>query len=118
MEYQNIKNLLDNTSNQRSNYRTTNFVKTDDESVGTYNTNSHIKFKASLPKSSLCDYRNVNPNNNGKEVVFKNCASFTDFISEINNTQENNAKDNDVVMTMYNLIECSDNYSKTLGSLT
>ena len=40
MEYQNVKNLLDNTSNQPSNFRTANFVKTNDESVGTYNTNS------------------------------------------------------------------------------
>ena len=48
---------------------------------------------------------------------FKNCTPFTDYISEINNTQVNNAKDIDAVMPMYNLIEYSDNYSKTPGSL-
>ena len=35
----------------------------------------------------------VNRNNNDKEVVFKNCAPFTDCISEINNTQTDNTKD-------------------------
>ena len=38
-------------------------------------------------------------------------------MSEINNTQVHNAKDIDIVIPMYNLIECSDNYSKTSGSL-
>ena len=48
---------------------------------------------------------------------FKNCAPFTNCISEINNTQIDNAKDIDIVMPMYNLIEYSDNYVKTTGSL-
>ena len=43
--------------------------------------------------------------------AFKNCAPFTNCISEIN------AKDIDIVMPMYNLIEYSDNYAKTTGSL-
>ena len=42
---------------------------------------------------------------------------FTDCRSEINNTQIDNAKDLDVVMPMYNLIEYSENYSKTSGGL-
>ena len=32
-------------------------------------------------------------NNTNKKVVFKNCASFTDCISKINNNQVDNAKD-------------------------
>ena len=52
-----------------------------------------------------------------KGVAFKHCAPFTNFISEINNTQVDNAKDIDIVMSMYNLIEYSDNYSKTSGVL-
>ena len=52
-----------------------------------------------------------------KGVIFKNCAPFTDCISEINNTQIDNAKYIVVVMLMYNIIECCDNYSKTLGGL-
>ena len=37
-----------------------------------------------------------NPNNDNKKVVFKNCDSFTDCISDINNTQIDNAKHIDV----------------------
>ena len=54
-------------------------------------------------------------NNTNKKVIFKNCAPFTNC--KINNTQVDNAKDIDIVMPMYNLIEYSDNYSKTSGSL-
>ena len=50
-------------------------------------------------------------------MIFKNCAPFTNCISEINNTQIDNAKDIDIIMPVYNLIEYSDNYSKTIGIL-
>ena len=40
-----------------------------------------------------------------KGIAFKNCAPFTNCISEINNSQIDNAKDIDIVMPMYNLIE-------------
>ena len=52
-----------------------------------------------------------------KGVIFKTCAPFTDCISNINNTQIDNAKDIDVVIPMYNSIEHSNNYSKTSGGL-
>ena len=42
-------------------------------------------------------------------AIFKNCAPFTDCISEINNTQIDNANDLDVVMLIYNLIKYSYN---------
>ena len=50
--------------------------------------------------------------NNNRKVTFKNCAPFTDCISEINNTQVDNAKYIDMVIPMYNLIEYSDNHFK------
>ena len=53
--------------------------------------------------------------NKGK--IFENCTPYTDCISKINNTQADNAKDLDVLMPVYNLIEYSDNYSKTSESL-
>ena len=86
-------------------------------------------------KSSLCDYSDAyilvkgtisvnntaaadaDANNINKKVILKNCAPFINCISEINNTQIDNAKDIDIVMPMYNLIEYSDNYAKTTGSL-
>ena len=43
--------------------------------------------------------------------------TFINCKSEISNTETDNAKDIDIVMPMYNLIEYSDNYSKTSGSL-
>ena len=132
MEYQKIANLIDDyASNQPSKFRTRNWVEINDESRGAYNVNSQIKFKTTMLKSSLCDYSDAyilvkgtisvnntaaqdsNANNTNKKVIFKNCAPFTNCISEINNTQIYNAKDIDIVMPMYNLIEYSDNYAKT-----
>ena len=48
--------------------------------------------------------------NNNTQVVFRNCALFTDCITEINNTQIDNAKGIHIVMLMYNLIKYSDNF--------
>ena len=56
MEYQKIINLLDNTSNQLSKFRTKNWFEINDQSRGVYNTNSDIRFKTKVLKSSLCDY--------------------------------------------------------------
>ena len=56
MEYQKIVNMLGNISSQPSKYRTKNWVEINDESRGRYNTNSQIKFKTAMLKSSLCDY--------------------------------------------------------------
>ena len=131
MEYQKIINLLDNTSNQPSKFRTKNWAEINDESKGAYNTNSQIKFKTTMLKFSLCDYSDAyilvkgtitvpnttaadaNANNANEKVIFKNCATFINYISQINNTQVDNAKDIDIVMPVYNLIDYSDNYSKT-----
>ena len=135
MEYQKIANLIDDASDQPSKFRTKNWVEINDESRGTYNVNSQIKFKTTMLKSSLCDYSDpyilvkgtitvnntaaadADANNTNKKVIFKNCAPFTNYISRNNNTQVDNAKDIDIVMPMYNLIEYSDNYSKTSRSL-
>ena len=56
-------------------------------------------------------------NNTNRKVIFKHFAPFTKCISEINKIQIDNAKDIDIGMPMYNLIEYIDNYSKTSGSL-
>ena len=47
------------------------------------------------------------------KVAFKNCASFKKCITHINDEHVDDANDLDIVMPMYNLIECSDNYSDT-----
>ena len=56
MEYQKIIDLLDNAPNQPTKFRTKNWVEINDESRRTYNTNSQIKLKTSMLRSSLCDY--------------------------------------------------------------
>ena len=50
-------------------------------------------------------------------AAFKNCAPFTKWVTHINDEHVDNAENLDVVMPMYNLIEYSDNYSDTSGSL-
>ena len=135
MKFRKIRNLLDNTPNEPSKFRMKNSVEINDDSRGMYSTNSQIKFKSSMLKSSLCGYSDSyilvrrtisdantvaageDANNNHKEVVFKKRATCTDCISEINNTQIDNARATDVLMRMYNLIEYSDNYLRTSGSL-
>ena len=84
--------------------------------------------------SSLCDYSDAyrlvkgtimiapvpslaaNPNNNDKEMLFKNCSHLR-LHKWINNTQRDNDKYIHVIMPMYNFIECITTYSKTSGSL-
>ena len=48
--------MLDNTPNQPTKFRTKHWVEINDGSRGTYNTNSQIKFKTSMLRSTLCDY--------------------------------------------------------------
>ena len=105
MEYQKVINLLHNTSNRPSKSRTKNWVKINDESRRTYNTDSQVKFKTKMLKSSLCDYSDAyilvkgtitvnntaaadaDVNNTNKKVIIKNCAMFASCLSEMNDTQ-------------------------------
>ena len=56
MEFRKMINLLDNTPNQPTKFRTKNLVKINDDARRTYNTNGQIKFKTSMLKSILYDY--------------------------------------------------------------
>ena len=69
MEYQKIINLLDDTTSQPFKFRTRNWVEINDESLGTYNYNSDIKFKTSLIRSNLCDYNDANVHVKGTITV-------------------------------------------------
>ena len=135
MGYQRITNLLENTINEPFKFRANNWLEVNDVACERYNTNNQIKFKTQILNSSLCDYcyaqilvkvtislantaaARADTNNGGKNVIFQNCAPSRSCINEINNTQKENAKDLDVVMTMYNLIGYSANYSKKSGAL-
>ena len=54
MGYQNIINLLDSTSNHL--FGTKNWIEINDQSRGTYNSNSDIRFKTTRLESSFCGY--------------------------------------------------------------
>ena len=56
MEYQKIIIFLDNAPNQPTKVRTKNWIEINDDSRGTHNTNSQIKFKTSMLRSILRDY--------------------------------------------------------------
>ena len=136
MEYQKIANLLGSTSDNPSKFRTRDWVEINDESRGNY-ANSDIRFKTAMLRSNICDYvdsyilvkgtttitgegdnaAEERADERDKGVTIKNCAPFTKCISRINNTDIDNGHDIDIVMPMFNLIEYSDNYSKTSGSL-
>ena len=145
MQYQKIANLLENTSDNLSKSRTRNWIEMNYKSRGDY-ANGDIKLKTTMLRSNLCNQADPyilvkgtttitgsaglpegrpeaqllaarQADERDKEVTFKKCAPLTKCISRINNTDIDNAHDIDIVILMYNLIKCSDNYSKTSGSL-
>ena len=83
-------------------------------------------------RSDLCDYNDAYIVVNGRITVtsdnnantrkkknnesFMNNAPFRSCISKINNTFTGNAENVDIVMSLYNLLEYSDNYSMTSGN--
>ena len=100
---------------------------TDSETNVNYLPCNEINSLTSSLESSLCDYSDAyilvtgnitaTPNNAATQVVFKNCAPFEKCRTEINETFVDDAQHINIAMPMYNLIEYSDNYSDTSGSL-
>ena len=135
MEYQKITNLLGTTLDEVPRFITKKWVKVYDQSGSAdhkYKPNKQIRFKTSMLRSDLCDYSDAYivvegkialdgaayANKRNKGTAFKNnAAPFICCISKINNTLIDNAEDVDVVMPMYNLLDCSKSYRKTTGSL-
>ena len=91
---------------------------------------NQIKFKTSVLQSGLCNYSDAylvvkgtinvtDPNNNAydKKLAFENNAPVISCTTKINNAPIDNSEDLDLVMTVYNLIEQSKNYSKTTKNL-
>ena len=127
MEAQKIVNLLNNSENEYSKFAIKKWNIIDSESKGNYSHENPIKFLTKSIESSLCDYSDAyilvtgnitvaggNPNT---KVAFKNCAPFKECRTEINETFVDKTKHINIAMPMYNLIEYSDNYSDTSGSL-
>ena len=138
MEYDKINNLLlseDNESEKLSKFVTREYVKVN-SLLNTYNENKSIRFKTPMLRSSLCNYSDayilvkgtitVNDVVNGAEndiarrnrlLILKNNAPFVSCITRINGELIEDVDDLDIVMPMYNLLEYSKNYRKTIGSL-
>ena len=140
MEYDKIDNLLlseDNESEQLSKFVTREYVRVNSLS-NTYNENKSIRFKTPMLRSNLCDYSdayilvkgtitvtapgvNNNANNirdkRNRPVILKNNSPFVSCITRVNGELIEDADDLDIVMSMYNLLEYSKNYRKTIGSL-
>ena len=133
MEYDKINNLLlseDNESEQLSNFVTREYVRVN-SLLNTYNENKSIRFKTPMLRSNLCDYSDayilvegtvtVAGNNlrdrQNRPLILKNNAPFVLCITRINGELIEYADDLDIVMPMYNLLEYSKNYRKTIGLL-
>ena len=137
MDYQKTTNLLGTTIDEIPRFTTKKWVEVHDQSGSAddiYKPNKQIRFKTSMLWSDLCDYSDayivvkgdiILTKTNGKGIIdirnrflaFKNNAPFTNCILKINNLLIDNAEDLDIVMPMYNLLECSKNYRKTTESL-
>ena len=127
METQKIVNLLNGTGNENSKFAKKKWYVINSESKGVYSHENEIKFLTSSLESSLCDssdaYILVTGNitvaggNTNTKVGFKNCAPFNECRIEINETFVDKTELINIAMPMYNLIEYSDNYSDTSGSL-
>ena len=127
METQKIVNLLNGSDNENSKFATKEWYIIDSESKGNYLPDNEIKFLTSSLELSLCDYFesyilvtgniNVTAGDNNTKVAFKNCAPFKKCSTEINETFVDDAEHINIAMPMYNLIEYSNNYSDTSGSL-
>ena len=97
-----------------------------DNSNSNYAAGDEITYNTEILKSNLCDCNDAYILVTGDitviaapqtQIVFKNCAPFTKFITKIDRTTIDDTEDIDLVMPMYNLIEYSWNYSDTTGSL-
>ena len=131
MEYDKINNLLDCESEILSKFFTRQYVQVNSLS-NTYNENKSIRFKTPMLRSDLCNYadayilitctitvtapagaNNIRDKKN-RPVILKNNEPFVSCITRINNEFIEDADDLDIVMHMYNLLECSKNYRKTI----
>ena len=140
MEHDKINNLLlseDNESEKLSKFVTREYVRVNGLS-NTYSENKSITSKTPMLRSNLCDYSDAyilvkgtiivtalganNGENNirdkkNRPLILKNNAPFVSCITRINGELIEDPDYLDIVMPMYNLLEYSKNYRKTIGSL-
>ena len=118
MEAQKIINLLYDSSNEESKFATKKCHVIDSQTAkGKCKQSNTIKFKTETIKSSLCDYSDAFILVTGNITVNAANAPFFTRKTVINDVFVDRAEHIYIAMPMYNLIEYSDNYSDTSGSL-
>ena len=127
METQKIAKLLNGSDNENTKFATKKWYVIESDSKVNYSEDEPIKFLTKSLESSLCGYfdayilvtGNISaaPNKTVTQVVLKNCAPSKKCSTEINGTLVDEADFINITMPMFNLIEYSDNYSDTSGSL-
>ena len=122
MEHQKTLNLLNDANDSKFVTRKWNIVNGNLNL--SYAAANKITYDTKVLKSNLCYYNDVYILVTGDitviaapatQVAFKNCAPFTKYLTKVDGTIIDDAKDLDLVMPMYNLIEYSPNYSETTG---
>ena len=131
METEKIVNLLNDPEELNSKFATRKWYIINDQNNGHYGreneNDSTTKFETKVIKPNLCDYSDAFILVTGDikdadvaadtNVAFKNCAPFTRCVTHINDEHVETAENLDIIMLMYNLIEYSDNYAGSSGSL-
>ena len=130
MESQKIINLLDSKDNESQKFATKRWYIINDQNTGNNASRNGedgatIKFETKVIKPNLCEYSdayilvtgNIQNKPANSVVAFKNCAPFRTCDVTINDGHIEKAGDLDIVMPMYNLLEYSDNYQDSTGSL-
>ena len=137
MESQKIINLLDSNDNESQKFATKRWYIINDQNTGNNaygngEDSATIKVETKVIKPNLCDFsdayisvtRNifayilVTQNKPANSVVaFKNCAPFHTCDVTTNDEHIEKAEDLDIAMPMYNLLDYSDNYQNSTGSL-
>ena len=126
METQKIVNLLNDSEKLNSKSATRKWYIINDQNNGQYgignDNDSTIKFETKAIKPNLCEYfvtgdLKVAAVAADTNVAFKNCAPFTRCATHINDEHVETAENFFIIMPMFNLIEYSDNYADSSGSL-
>ena len=131
MESQKIVNLLDHKDEDDPRFETKKWHIVNDKNNGNHglgdDAHSIIKFNTGIVKSFLCDYFDayslvtgnikVENGNDATRVAIKNCHPFTKAFLKLSDSQVDTADNLDLTMNLYNMLEYSNNYADTTGSL-
>ena len=131
MKSQKNINLLDHKDEDNPKFETRKWYIFNDHNNGNYSQGDDVqfivKFDTEIVRPFLYDYSDayilvtgnikVQNGNDATRVAIKNCRPFTRASFKLNNGQVDTADNLDLTMNLYNMLEYSDNYADTTGSL-